>query len=184
MVRFFWSRTASVWIAILYMALGLPLLLFPGVIGTVFVWMLSGGAGLYAVSHLWRYLQRRKEGRASGGDLFLTVLPLAFSLFALFCPQVILAFLPLVLGGLLLVDGVGKGPVAIEAIRAKSPGMLPAGMSALVPIVLGVLLLVNPFQTARMVIIVFGAALIADGVSDLAVALSRRSRPPASGRGI
>ena len=29
MFQFFWSRTASVWIAILYMALGLPLLPLP-----------------------------------------------------------------------------------------------------------------------------------------------------------
>lgn len=44
MFQFFWSRTASVWIAILYMALGLPLLLFPAISGSVFVWSLAAGA--------------------------------------------------------------------------------------------------------------------------------------------
>ena len=28
-LQFFWSRTASIWIALLYIILGLPLLLFP-----------------------------------------------------------------------------------------------------------------------------------------------------------
>ncbi len=37
MFQFFWSRTASVWIAVLYIALGLPLLLFPAASGSVFV---------------------------------------------------------------------------------------------------------------------------------------------------
>ena len=34
-LQFFWSRTASVWIALLYMLLGIPLLLFPGISGSV-----------------------------------------------------------------------------------------------------------------------------------------------------
>lgn len=34
-LQFFWSRTASVWIALLYIILGLPLLLFPGASGSV-----------------------------------------------------------------------------------------------------------------------------------------------------
>ena len=51
-LQFFWSRTASIWIALLYIILGLPLLLFPGASGSVFVWALAAGAAVYAVSHL------------------------------------------------------------------------------------------------------------------------------------
>lgn len=134
-LQFFWSRTASVWIALLYIILGLPLLLFPGASGSVFVWALAAGAAVYALSHLWRYIQARKLEQASGGDLFLAILPLAFAIFSISWPQAILSFLPLVLGALLLVDGVGKAPLAI---------------------------------------MIFGAALVADGVSDLITALISR----------
>lgn len=124
-LQFFWSRTASVWIALLYIILGLPLLLCPGASGSVFVWALAAGAAVYAVSHLWRYIQGRKMERASGGDLFLAVLPLAFAIFSISWPQAILSFLPLVLGALLLVDGVGKAPLAIAAIQSKPPILIP-----------------------------------------------------------
>lgn len=120
-LQFFWSRTASVWIALLYIILGLPLLLFPSASGSVFVWALAAGAAVYAASHLWRYIQGRKMEQASGGDLFLAVLPLAFAIFSISWPQAILSFLPLVLGALLLVDGVGKAPLAIAAIQSKPP---------------------------------------------------------------
>lgn len=93
-LQFFWSRTASIWIALLYIILGLPLLLFPGASGSVFVWALAAGAAVYAVSHLWRYIQGRKMERTSGGDLFLAVLPLAFAIFSISWPQAILSFLP------------------------------------------------------------------------------------------
>ena len=184
MLQFFWSRTASVWIAALYALLGLPLLLFPDVSGALFVWALAAGSAVYGASHLWRYVQGRKAGQASGGDLFLTVLPLAFSVFSLFWPQAILAFLPLVLGALLLVDGVGKAPLVLAAVRTRTQLLLPLLLSALIPVILGVLLVVNPFGAARLTIMVFGAALVADGVSDLVTALmSRRSPPPAPAEG-
>ena len=179
MFQFFWTRSASIWISILYMALGLPLLLFPGISGTLFVWALSAGAAVYAASHLFRYLQSRKAGEGSGGDLFLTVLPLAFSLFALFWPQAILSFLPLVLGALLLIDGVGKAPLFFSALHLRTSPLIPLALSSLIPLILGILLIVNPFHAARMTIMVFGAALIADGVSDLATALASRKLPTA-----
>lgn len=177
-LQFFWTRTASVWIALLYIILGLPLLLFPGASGSVFVWALAAGAAVYAVSHLWRYLQERKTGQASGGDLFLAVLPLAFSIFSLSWPQAILSFLPLVLGALLLVDGVGKVPLVIAAVRSKPPILIPLLLSSLIPIVLGTLLVVNPFHAAQMVIMIFGAALVADGVSDLVTAVMSQKFSP------
>lgn len=179
-LQFFWSRTASVWIALLYMLLGIPLLLFPGISGSVFVWALAAGAAAYAISHLWRYIQERKTEQASGGDLFLTILPMSFAIFSILWPQAILSFLPLVLGALLLVDGVGKIPLVITAVKAKSSILIPLLLSSLIPAILGVLLVVNPFHAARLVIMIFGAALVADGISDLITALLSRKNSPHS----
>src|SRR5699024_3904568 len=105
------------------------------------------------------------------GDLFLTILPAAFSAFSLIWPQAVLSVLPLVLGSLLLADGVGKLPLAIAGLRDQVPGMIPLMLSSLLPIVLGAVIVVNPFITVRIVVMVFGASLIADGVSDLAAVL-------------
>ena len=116
---------------------------------SLFVWALAAGAAAYAISHLWRYLQGRKTGQVSGGDLFLTILPMAFAVFSLSWPQAILSFLPLVLGALLMVDGVGKAPLVIAAIRSKPPILIPLLLSSLIPTILGVLLVVNPFRATR-----------------------------------
>ena len=61
MVLYFWERSASVWIALLYVLMGGLLLAFPAATSTVFVWALAGGAACYGVSHLLRYLQTRKN---------------------------------------------------------------------------------------------------------------------------
>lgn len=185
MFEFFWVRAASVWVAALYIAMGVLLFAFPAASSTFFVWALAGGAAAYGVSHLVRYLQKRKAaGKGNPGDLFLTVLPAAFSVFALVWPQTILAVLPLVLGSLLLVDGVGKLSLAITGLREQYPGMIPLALSSVVPIVLGALLVINPFAAVRIAVMVFGGALVADGVSDLAtVILEKRAGATAAGSG-
>ena len=175
MVMYFWERSASVWIALLYMVMGGLLLAFPAATSTVFVWALAGGAACYGVSHLLRYLQTRKNGTASPADLFLTVLPVAFAVFALVWPQTLLSFLPLVLGSLLLLDGVGKLPLAIMAMRAHTPDATALLLSSLIPLVLGAVIVVNPFQTVQLVVRIFGVGLIADGVADFAAGLTSRS---------
>ena len=175
MVMYFWERSASVWIALLYMVMGGLLLAFPAATSTVFVWALAGGAACYGVSHLLRYLQTRKNGTASPADLFLTVLPVAFAVFALVWPQTLLSFLPLVLGSLLLLDGVGKLPLAIMAMRAHTPDATALLLSSLIPLVLGAVIVVNPFQTVQLVVRIFGVGLIADGVADFAAVLTSRS---------
>lgn len=177
MFQFFWVRTASVWLAALYMVFGILLLLFPGESGTVFIWMLAAGSALYGLGHLFRYAKGRKAGQSLPGDLFSGVLTLAFALFAMLWSHVILSFLPLVLGALLLLDGLGKLPLAIDALRYQQQARVPLAVSSFLPLALGLLILVRPFQTAQLVIRVFGIALLLDGVSDLAACLTeRRSR--------
>lgn len=176
MFQFFWTRTASVWVAALYILMGILLFAFPAASSTLFVWALAAGAGAYGLIHLIRYLQARKMGCGNPGDVFLAVLPAAFAAFSLIWPQAVLSVLPLVLGSLLLVDGVGKLPLAYMGVREQHPGMIPMLLSSIVPILLGGLIIINPFTTMQLVVMVFGAALAADGISDLVtVILEKRS---------
>ena len=168
MLQFFWNRSASVWTAALYLLLGLLLLLFPAESGTLLVWMLCAITAVYGLGHLWRYMQRRRYGLPYGSEVFLTLFPLAFSAFALLRPQAVLSFLPLVLGALLALDGVGKLPPVVSALHRRSEGALP--------LVLGIILLWDPYRAARTAIALFGAGLVAGGAGDLAAALLARPR--------
>lgn len=174
MVVYFWKRSASVWIALLYILMGGLLMAFPAATSTLFVWALAGGAASYGLSHLLRYGQDRKRGTESPAGLFLTVLPLAFTAFALVWPQALLSILPLVLGSLLLLDGVGKLPLAVTAVRAQSPDTVALLLSSLIPLVLGAVIVLNPFQTVQLVVAIFGLGLIADGIADFAALFTAR----------
>ena len=175
MYQIFWSGGTSIWGAILYIILGLLLLIFPSMSGTVFVWALAAGTAIYGIGRLFRYFRSRKDGNPATGEAFLAIIALAFALFCALRPYALLSFLPLVLGLLCLLDGVVKVPVAVAFVRERSGGALvPELISTILPIILGVLLLANPFGAARIAIMVFGAGLVLDGVSDLATAILSR----------
>ena len=80
------------------------------------------------------------------------------------------------------MDGIGKLPLAITGLREQFPGMIPLALSSVVPIVLGALIVINPFAAVRIAVMVFGAALVADGISDLTtVILEKRAASAAPG---
>ena len=177
MFRFFWSRNASVWTAVLYILFGLLLAIFPGISGTIFVWVLAAASAIFGLMQLGRYLRGRKTGQASGGSLVLGVIALLFALFCALRPHAILSFLPLVLGILCLLDGIGKIPVAVAFVQDRSGSLVPALISTLLPLLLGILLIANPFGAARMVIMIFGIGVLLDGISELVTVSMTRHNP-------
>ena len=174
MYQFFWSGGTSIWGAVLYIALGLLLLIFPGMSGTVFVWALAAGAAIYGLGRLIRYFRSRKAGSPAGGEAFLGIVLLAFALFCALQPHALLSFLPLVMGLLFLLDGIVKIPVAVAFVRERSGSLVPSLISTALPIILGILLLANPFGAARVAIMVFGAGLLLDGICDLITSILSR----------
>lgn len=174
MRKYFWFRSASVIMAIVYMALGLILLLFPGASGTVFCWGLAAVLLAYAVSRFWFFYRARRDGYTASGTLTLGLLFAAFGIFCIARPDIILSFLPLTLGIVLLVDGVGKLPLAIDALFSRHPYRLMLALSSLAPLALGVVTIANPFGAAKTVIMFFGASLLLDGLFDLITAIQTR----------
>ena len=172
MFSFFWTRSASVPAAILYILLGLVLAIYPGFSGTVFVWLLAAATLLFALVRLTAYLKFRRRGISAPGDLAAAVITGVLGIFFLTSPRQVLSFLPLVLGLLFLVDGVGKLPLLMEARKAKVPVSTPLLLSVMVPLVLGVVMLANSFGVVQMMIRVFGIGLLIDGILDLVTCLT------------
>ena len=71
MFGFFWTRSASLGLALLYMALGLVFLFFPEMTGTVFCWALAAGAAVFSVGRLVRWRQAEQAGRRASGELVI-----------------------------------------------------------------------------------------------------------------
>ena len=108
------------------------------------------------------------------GTLVIGVLCLAFGIFCFSRPYVVLSFLPIALGIMLLVDGIGKMPLAVDALSVYSPYRFWVLISAVLPLILGIVLLVNPFRAAKAAIMFFGISILADGLFELITYIQQR----------
>ena len=92
MLGFFWTRSACLWMAVLYMALGLILLLFPEMTGTLFCWALAAACVALAVSRFARWRQASRRGYNASGELVVGVLFTALALFCVLGSRILLSF--------------------------------------------------------------------------------------------
>lgn len=166
-VQFYWSGPGSRWPAICAILLGAVLMIFPGMSGKVFCWALAIGALVYAASCIWQYISSRRMAVPAGSLLTQGVIFAAIGLFCLLRPVRVLSFLPFLLGLILLLVGLSKLPFAIDAYHMKTPSFRYLLVSSIAPLVLGAVLLWNPFGAVKGMIAFFGLSLIIAGVSDL-----------------
>ena len=122
-------------------------------------------------------MRGKKNGYIFPMDQFLGILLLVIGFFILFFPHFILSFLPLTLGILLFFAGLTKIPFAIDAFQMKSPARIPFLLSTITPLLLGGIMLMNPFGVTRLVIRFFGLSLIINAVLELMAAFFNRKYP-------
>ena len=181
MIDFFWNRKISIWTSILYIAAGLLLVLFPGITAKLFLWFLAGGSILYSVTRFWKYIRSKAQEYPYIRHLISGILFLAFGILCVAFPEFVLSFLPLTLGALLLIDGIGKLPAALEARKLLPTAFLPLAISAVIPLLLGLILIMNPFDVTKFVIMFFGICLVIDGAGELAAGYYASSKKNSGG---
>lgn len=151
-------RRYSPW---LYLILGFIFVLFPVASSTLIcrvVGLLSlilGGFRMYQDYQI----QLMDTGLISSAGLFL------FGLVCLVVPTAILSIIPIVLGSIITVDGIGK---LIRSWKIRELSYLPFIFSLLLTL-LGILLLLDPFGAIINLFTFIGFILIFDGIVDLLI---------------
>lgn len=167
MEKYYEVRLSSIGIAVCMIVFGILLTLFPEVSGIIFTRGFASVVLLFALVHVWRWLRARKREMGGTGELVRAIVLFILSGIGFFKPEILLSFLPFVTGALLILDGLAKIPFIKEmwdwGNELRWSGILCAGL----PLLLGIILAAYPFQTAAIVIRVFGIFLIIDGASDI-----------------
>jgi uncharacterized membrane protein HdeD (DUF308 family) len=158
-----WICSAAVTIV-----LGLILALFPAATLKGISYVMGGIAIAMGVVRTVRYFkQDHTYPFLFQSDLVVGLLSVGVGIFMVSQPVTVMSLLPHIFG--ILMAGCGVGGI-LRAVDAKKAGFaswgLPLGL-AIVSIVLGVLIMSNPFGALETVIIVIGASLIYQGVTDI-----------------
>lgn len=169
-----YNKLKQSWIfsAIVTIVLGLILVLFPATALTSVSYVLGGLAIAMGVIRTVRYFkQDHTYPFLFQSDLVVGLLSVGFGIFMVSQPDTVMSLLPLIFGMLLVGCGIGG---ILRAVDAKKAGFASWGLLlglAIVSIVLGGLIMSNPFSAMETTVIIIGASLIYQGVTDIATTL-------------
>lgn len=154
--------------AALTVAVGVALVINPG-FATVSICLLIGWLLLVsgAVS-IFLYLRGRRRNFGLG-SMVLGVVELALGIFIVLRPEAVAEFLFILFAAILLVHGAVDVRDALAVRRYGDESWRVPAVLGGISILLGLLVLWNPFASASFVMTVIGLALIYDGVSDILI---------------
>ena len=154
-----WVRLAALIIG------GVLLILFPGGAMATVVKILGIMLVAYGAFAALSYLLGRPENRSPLG-LFGGIVSLVLGALALLRPQTVISFFPVAAGVVILAGGLRQIMGALE-IRRAAPGSrwTVSLMAGVLSLVLGVVVIVNPFGTLSVVVRLLGIALVYMGIS-------------------
>ena len=150
--------------AVLCIALGVVLIVWPGETIDIVCKVLAAGLIILGGVELFSYITNR-NGYMFTGILGLIVLIIGVWIFLK--PSSIVSLVPIVIGVILAVHGVQDVKMALESKNGGYDRWWIMLIIAIISIAFGVLCIVNAFGMVKLAMQCVGAAMIYDGISNL-----------------
>lgn len=162
-------------LAVLFIALGVILILWPAATMTTICYMLAAVLILIGVVSLVNYLRKDISGILYRYDLVVGLSAILGGILVIIKVDQLTALIPVVLGFLVTISGILKMQNSVDMLRLGKGTWYVAFAMAIINIVFGIVLLMNPFAK-EILIICIGVALVYSGVTDLyvTIAISKR----------
>lgn len=152
--------------ALLYVLFGVILLIHPVEFSRMVCYVVGICALVYGGWRIYGYWKIRKLAGFFQVDLIAGVVLAAVGLIALFKPEILISVLPLVLGLIILMDGLVTINQAMNLKKLDYRWKYLLGIGIAVGI-LGLILVINPFGSAMVLMRFLGITLIVDGGCEL-----------------
>ena len=163
-------------LSISFILLGLLFLLYPEASGTIICYLLGSLFLLLGIMRVIAYITTPVVDNEFHIPLVSGIIIIAVGIFIFIWPSVLLSILPMVLGIVVVVDSLVKLQSATDLLRLGDKHWWIILILAIVTAFLGILMLINPFATAKLLLQFIGISLIVTGFMDLwsVFKLSRR----------
>lgn len=148
--------------AILYIALGLVLIIWPEAARSAICYVLGTALAVYGVYRIVAYFVRALPMQLQFG-VAIGIASLLAGLLLIFKADFIVTVFGVIIGIILLVDGVIRLQNALDVRRMGGTHFFPLILCALVVLLCGAVLLFNPFTVVLTATIIGGVALVLDG---------------------
>lgn len=168
MINYFKNLKANYTVsAIICVIIGLVLIIWPGTSTQVVCMVLGGVLLIYGIIQIILYLFARERTLYLQGMLVLGIIFSVVGAWILLKPEMIIKAVPVIMGIIIIMHGLHNAIQAIDLKKMNYDRWWVALLFGLLTIILGGVLVYNPFSVVNTVVRVIGAFLIYDGLSDM-----------------
>lgn len=147
--------------------LGLVLLIWPGTTMRIVCTLLGGMLLIYGLLQIVLWLISRERTMISQGMMVFGIVLAVIGVWILMQPEMIIMAVPVIVGVLIVIHGIHNIVQAIALKKDDYDRWWLAFLFGALTVVLGGILVYNPFEVAETVVRFIGIFLIYDGVSDI-----------------
>ena len=152
---------------ILYFVLGLLMVIFPETINDIINYIIGGLLMLFGIDYIVRYLSNNKVTTYSKYSLTVGIVPIICGVFLICNPEVLVSIIPFVAGMIILMDAFEKLKHAIDLKKMKYDEWWVDLIVAILFIVFGIIVIMNPFDAAKLLIRILGIFFLVDCFIDV-----------------
>lgn len=153
--------------SVIYVALGVILLLWPEKMARNICYVIGVIAVAVGIVNLIDYIRKDYSVDAYRYNLVYGLVSILFGVFVFVKVDTVVSIIPFLLGFAVTISGLLKLQNAVDLVRMKYKGWGAVMIVSVLNIAFGVVLIMNPFDSAMILFICIGIGMIYSGVSDL-----------------
>lgn len=166
MKREYWSKMI---VSIIYILLGLILIIDPTKVGNTLCYLLAAAVGVMGVIYILSYMMTTVETRvveSNNGFAFGVVL-IVLAIFIIAKKSLIISLVPFIFGFMITVKGILGIQNAMNLKRFGYGSFKGSMWAAVLVVIFGLVVMLFPFQTAKLFFVVMGIGLVLSGAIDI-----------------
>ena len=157
--------------AVIMVLLGLVLVIWPHILGVLLCYLLGGALIVMGVFQLISFLRGERLGFYNEFVMMMGIVLVLLGIWICTQPHIVLSIIPVVVGIIVLIHGLMDIQYTLDIKKAGSTKWWIALIAAILTLVVGLLLVFNPFTAYEITMVLLGIAMLYDGGSDLALLL-------------
>lgn len=155
--------------AIIFLVLGLLIIIFPNPIMSIIIYIIAAALAVMGIVNIISYFNHRTQTAFKDISFISGVLLLAVGVvIAIFSHQILTA-IPVVLGIFVIVSGAIYFVEALNVQKVLNRSGMPMFIFSLLILIVGIILIVNPFSALVFLFRMFGIILLIMGIGDIVI---------------
>ena len=157
--------------AVIMVILGIVLVIWPHILGVMLCYLLGGALIVMGVFQLISFLRGERLGFYNKFVMMMGIVLVLLGIWICAQPRIVLSIIPVVVGIIVLIHGLMDIQYTLDIKKAGSEKWWIALIAAALTLIVGLLLMLNPFTAYEITMVLLGVAMLYDGGSDLVLLL-------------